>query len=156
MRKLSAVMIAALGVMAMVFVASCTDYDTDDLVGNWYYQSVSVKTQGTDNDTSYTTSEPALFRDMTFFEDRVARVEILSLTQESEPNYVLDSYRWSLSSSGNRITLTANNLIDMQWDVKTLNSSKLVFTYTMHRHSGGTEKATYTYTRQNRSNSRPR
>lgn len=156
MKRLSSVFAVVMGIAALMFATSCDKEDNSDILGEWYFEEITVEHHSATLDTTYTDTAYALFRDMVFFDDGTASVEVMSMATVVPPAYYIGTFRWKLNKQATQLTMTDRDWNDMNWEVLILNKYRLKFVYKVRRNDGTIEKYFYTYSPSQRSNSRPR
>lgn len=143
-------------VVAIFLATSCTKDKESVLLGKWDFNEVEVNSHSAIGDTLYTLTETPFFRNLEFYDDGTAEVEVMSVAGAGNVHYTLETFRWKLDRAETLLTMSAKGWNDMNWDVWILNSSKLKFRYIERYSNGTTETFDYSYYHSQRSNSRPR
>ena len=156
-RVKKSLLVVLLGLPLVIAFASCDKLSNDEesLLGNWEYQKVRVEKSDPNFDTIFETEGYALYRNLQFNDDRTAKVEIMNIAGVNPPDYNITEFTWSLDNKGETLTLTNKDWGTISWNVKILSYNVLKFQVTERYSTGGTEKSTYTYQHNRRSNSRP-
>ncbi|MBR5028368.1 MAG: hypothetical protein IKX51_04005 [Bacteroidales bacterium] len=156
MKRLSFIFAVVTGVAALMFATSCDKEEHSDILGDWYFEEVIVEHHSATLDTTYIYTENAFFRDIAFYDDGTANVEVKSGYTVYPPAYYKETFRWELNKQETALTMKANDWNDMNWEVLILNKYRLKFSYKERYSDGTTKKFYYTYSPSQRSNSRPR
>lgn len=156
MKRLPFVFAVVTGIAALMFATSCDKEDNSDILGDWYFEEVTVDYHSATLDTTYIYTDYAFFGDMVFFDDGTANVEVITAAAVYPPDYSKVKFRWELNKQETELTMKADDWNDMNWEVLILNKYRLKFSYKERYSDGTTKKYYYTYSPSQRSNSRPR
>ncbi|MBR4804086.1 MAG: hypothetical protein IK032_05565, partial [Bacteroidales bacterium] len=104
MKRLSFIFAVVTGVAALMFATSCDKEEHSDILGDWYFEEVIVEHHSATLDTTYIYTENAFFRDIAFYDDGTANVEVKSGYTVYPPAYYKETFRWELNKQETALT----------------------------------------------------